>query len=125
MPATRRIREQSTFVDLRRRGRRSRSGPVSVTWAPAADAAQPPQVGYAVGKVVGNAVVRNKVRRRLQAIVAALARDLAPGTYLVGAGPAAATATYGELSSALMAALTALPAPGGLSSAPHVPAGAA
>ena len=98
---------------------------MSVTWSPAPGATSPPQVGYAVGKVVGNAVTRNKVRRRLQAIVASFASDLAPGTYLVGAGPTAATATYAELSSALVTALVALPSPGGLSAAPHVPAGAA
>lgn len=87
---------------------------MSVTWAPAPAPDQPPRVGYAIGKVVGKAVTRNKVRRRLQAAVAAVSADLGPGTYLIGAGPAAASATYGELSSALVGALTGLPALAGL-----------
>lgn len=82
-------------------------------------------MGYAIGKVVGNAVSRNKVRRRLQAAVAALAPGLAPGTYLIGAGSEAAAATYDELSAALLAALVALPHPGGLPAAPQVVSGAA
>ena len=85
-----------------------------MTWAPAPEGDEPPRVGYAVGKVVGNAVTRNKVRRRLQAAVAAVATDLGPGAYLIGAGPAAATATYAELSASLCAALAGLPHPGGL-----------
>lgn len=89
-----------------------------MTWVPAPDGDEPPRVGYAVGKVVGNAVTRNKVRRRLQAAVVAVAADLGPGAYLIGAGPAAATATYAELSAALVVALVGLPAPGGLRADP-------
>jgi ribonuclease P protein component len=123
--STWRIREQSAFAELRRRGRRARSGPVSVTWVDG-PAGEPPRVAYAIGKVVGNAVVRNRVRRRLQAALATVAASLGPGTYLVGAGPAAASAPYAELSASLVAALVALPAPGGLATVPqaHV-AGAA
>ena len=75
-------------------------------------------MGYAVGKVVGNAVTRNRVRRRLQAAVAAVAADLGPGDYLIGAGPGAATAAYAELSGALVAALVGLPGAGGLRATP-------
>ena len=95
---------------------------MSVSWAAAADPTEPPRVGYAIGKVVGGAVTRNLVRRRLQAALRPLADDLGPGTYLVGAGPAAATASYVELADALVAALIALPAPGGLRSADRTPA---
>ena len=120
MVTTWRIREQSAFADLRRRGRRSRSGPVSVTWSAAVDPTEPPRVGYAIGKVVGNAVTRNRVRRRLQAVIASVATDLGAGTYLVGAGPAAAATTYAELASGLVTALVALPQPGGLVAPPQV-----
>jgi ribonuclease P protein component len=91
---------------------------VSVTWLPADDGVDPPRVGYAIGKVVGGAVTRNLVRRRLQAVVASVAGDLGPGTYLVGAGPTAAGAGFAELRSALTDALTSLPAPGGLARRP-------
>lgn len=115
MASTWRIREQSAFAELRRRGRRSRSGPVSVTWV-AGDGGTPPRVAYAIGKVVGGAVVRNRVRRRLQAVVASLAPELGPGTYLIGAGAAAAGASHAELAASLTRALRGLPDPGGLPS---------
>ena len=48
----------------------------------------PPQVAYAIGRPVGNAVTRNRLRRRLRAAVARHESDLAPATaYLIGAGP--------------------------------------
>jgi len=43
-----------------------------------------PQVGYAIGKKVGNAVVRNRIRRRLHPIIVAEAPRLSPGIYLIG-----------------------------------------
>ena len=57
------------------------------------DGAVDTAVAYAITKRVGGAVQRNRLRRRLRAIVAALAvepdRPLPKGTLLVGAGPAA------------------------------------
>jgi ribonuclease P protein component len=70
---------------------------------------EPPRVAYAIGRRVGNAVVRNRVRRRLRAAMRAHASELAPGNaYLVGASPAAAQRTYAELSSSLSETLRAL-----------------
>jgi ribonuclease P protein component len=54
------------------------------------------RVGYAIGKRVGNAVTRNRVRRRLREIVRAT--PLAPGyDVVVTARPEAAMATFDEL----------------------------
>ena len=52
----------------------------------------PPRVAYAIGRSVGGAVVRNRLRRRLRAAIAAeAARHGVPaGWYLIGAGPDAA-----------------------------------
>ncbi|MEA2391314.1 MAG: Ribonuclease [Solirubrobacteraceae bacterium] len=60
-------------------------------------------MAYAIGRHVGPAVTRNRIRRRLRAIV----RDsaLTPGAYLVLAGPGAATAGYDELAQHLRAAV--------------------
>ena len=59
-------------------------------------------MAYAVGKRVGPAVVRNRVRRRLRAAALAHRAALAPGgVYLFGAAPAAATAPYAEIDAAV------------------------
>lgn len=65
-------------------------------------------MAYAIGKRVGGAVVRNRLRRRLRAIVAELAPQLGAGAYLIGAAPEAVPMTHGELQSKLSEALQAL-----------------
>lgn len=92
-----RVRDRATFAALRRDGARRRSGPVIVTRL--ADGCEPPRVAYAVGRPVGPAVARNRLRRRLRAVVADT--PLQPGTYLVAAGPAAATLSDQDLRSAM------------------------
>jgi ribonuclease P protein component len=79
-----RIRERSTFERFRRDGRRFRSGPLWMTVI-TDPAATPPRVAYAIGRSVGNAVERNRARRRLRALAQAHADELAPGWYLLGA----------------------------------------
>jgi ribonuclease P protein component len=70
---------------------------------------EPPRVAYAVGRGVGGAVERNRVRRRLRAATRCHAADLVPGrAYLVGAAPAATHASYADLANALHDALCAL-----------------
>lgn len=55
----------------------------------------PALVGFVVSKAVGNAVTRNKVKRRLRAITRAHLNLLHPGEVLVvRALPTAATARY-------------------------------
>ena len=73
-----------------------------------------PRVAYAVGRRAGGAVVRNRIRRRLRAIVreAGLAGALVPGNYLIGAGAPAATLPYRELRTTVMEALRSAPATG-------------
>jgi ribonuclease P protein component len=84
-----RITDRTTFAALRRHGRRTRRGPLTLTYlAPAADApTTPPRAGFAIGKATGGAVVRNRVRRRLRAALRELlVTDRLPaGTYLLGA----------------------------------------
>jgi len=62
----------------------------------------PPRVAYAVGKRVGPAVVRNRVRRRLRAATMAHRAELQPGAaYLFGAAPAASSASFAEIDAAM------------------------
>ena len=102
-----RIRDRATFVALRRSDRRVRRGPITVTWA-AGDPAEPPRVAYAIGRPVGGATVRNRVRRRLRAIVRDLERPLGSGAWLIGATPEVAKLSYRELKSAVAEAVGAL-----------------
>ena len=80
-----------------------------VTSAVVGPGSEPPRVVYAIGRGVGTAVVRNRVRRRLRAATRAHRAELVPGhAYLVSTGPAAADRTYAELSTSLHDALSAL-----------------
>jgi ribonuclease P protein component len=55
---------------------------------------------------VGSAVVRNRLRRRLRAILAD-AGTMAPGAYLVAVGPEAVAFSHEELKATVRAALSA------------------
>ena len=81
-----RVRERKTFDVLARRGARGRSGPVRVRFVPE-DNLSVARVAYSVGRRVGGAVVRNRLRRRLRSVVADLDSDrgLRSGAYLVSA----------------------------------------
>jgi ribonuclease P protein component len=95
-----RIRDRRTFRALRADGSRRRSGPVAVTTLPDEPGSEgAPRLAFAVGRAVGPAVVRNRLRRQLRAQVRDL--DLAPGAYLVNLSPAAAGLTGTELRSHL------------------------
>ena len=62
--------------------------------------------GFAVSKAVGGAVVRNRVKRRLRAIMADALPTLPAGSrVVVRALPAAASASFGELDADVRGAL--------------------
>ena len=65
------------------------------------------RVGYAIGRRVGGAVVRNRLRRRVRAVLAELDRtdQIPPGAYLVGAEPEAVQMTFAELRDSLHRAI--------------------
>ncbi len=90
-------------------GARRRSGPVTVAFVPApgGEALARPCVAFAIGRRVGPAVVRNRLRRRLRDELGGLARAqrLPAGAYLVALAPAAATLDGTALRSHLRLAL--------------------
>jgi ribonuclease P protein component len=73
-----------------------------VTYVALGEASEP-RVAYAVGKRVGKAVVRNRLRRQLRAAVA----GLEPGAYLVAADPGALGLSYEDLRTKVATAMTA------------------
>jgi ribonuclease P protein component len=109
-----RVRDRATFAALATAPRR-RKGPVSLAWLPGdidspGQGGIPPRVAYAVGRKVGGAVTRNRVRRRLRASVAGSRSQLRPGAaYLFGAGREAATMSFADLDAAVAELLTGSP----------------
>lgn len=89
-----RIRERSAFARLAREGRRTRAGVLWCTYI-LDPTATPPRVGYALGRAIGSAVDRNRVRRRLRSLLAQA--SLPPGLYLIGAQGAAVRSSSSEL----------------------------
>jgi ribonuclease P protein component len=62
-------------------------------------------VAYAINRQVGNAVTRNRLRRRLRSIVSECAADLPTGAYLVRTGSDASQLAFYELKVAMSRAL--------------------
>lgn len=78
-------------------GRRVRRDDLSVRWI-VDDGAGAPHVAYAIGRKVGPAVVRNRIRRRLRVLIEHEAeRGLPNGWFLVGAGGRRATQSAADL----------------------------
>ncbi len=94
-----RVDRRDTFEALRR-ARRHSHGPITISWV-AGDPAEPPRVAYTIGRRVGPAVVRNRVRRRLRMLIREAAPKLRPGAYLIGVRPSAVLLDYDELKEAL------------------------
>ena len=73
---------------------------MTVTYLPAGSDEATVRVAFGVSRKVGNAVVRNRLRRRLRSIMHELdhtPEGLAPGTYLITTRPEAAEASYRRL----------------------------
>ena len=56
-------------------------------------------VGYAIGRNVGGAVLRNRIRRQLRSLLEAKSDQLPAGWYLVGAQPRVGAMSWTELGS--------------------------
>jgi ribonuclease P protein component len=93
------ISDRSTFRALGRPTGRAARGPVRVVFVPGSTDAHAafPQVGYAIGRRCGNAVHRNRLRRRFRAAVREAAGEVSPGSYLFRPSPEAAELPYPEL----------------------------
>jgi ribonuclease P protein component len=101
LPAAHRLTDPAAFSDTVRTGVRAGSRAL-VVHLRTGGADGPARVGLVVSKAVGNAVTRNRVKRRLRHQAAGVVAMLPAGSILVlRALPAAATATSGELAAEL------------------------
>lgn len=108
-----RVRHRRSFQAFRG-AQRSRSGPLAISWVPDDDPGLPPRVAFSIGRRVGSAVTRNRLRRRLRELMRERAGELAPGSYLVAARPEATGLSFSDLRAALAEALAGLPRPNGM-----------
>lgn len=93
-----RIREREAFVRLRRDGVRVRMGPLWCSYVHDPHMTST-QVAFSIGKPVGNAVVRNRLRRQAKDILSRL--ELPSGLVLIGARPESHELTFAQLSETL------------------------
>lgn len=110
------IGRRRTFAELRTDGRRVRHGSVRLSFLPLPT--EEPQVAFALGRRFGNAVERNRARRRLRAaFVEAFDRRVETaehpellGAYLLSGDRGLLTAGYRRLVSDVDACLSKLTA---------------
>ncbi len=100
LPRSHRLKRAGAFQSVYRSGR-SYAEPLLVLHV-VRDRPGSAQVGMSVSKKVGCAVVRNRLKRRLRAIVAAAGLQDCPGCWIVlKARSGAATAPFAELEAAV------------------------
>jgi ribonuclease P protein component len=97
LPAAQRLSDAESFRRAARKGTRIASRTVVVhLWTPDGD--QPVRIGFIVSRAVGNAVVRNRVKRRLRHLSREHLASLPSSSVLVvRALPSAAGASSAEL----------------------------
>ncbi|MEO5981930.1 MAG: ribonuclease P protein component [Pedococcus sp.] len=105
LPVGHRLRTSSEFsAALRGPGGARAGSPLVVVHSAQTDARAglPPRVGFVVSKAVGGAVVRNRTKRRLRALMAARLTVIPAGTdVVIRANPAAAQANSTDLAAQL------------------------
>ncbi len=106
LPRTHRMTSAQDFQDAIRNGKRRGTGTLVIHYRSRPAVEDPARIGFAVGKSVGNSVVRHRVARRLRHLCGSPARSLPAGTLLVvRATPRAAAASSSELAADLARAL--------------------
>ena len=107
LPASNRLRRSDDFRRAVRSGRRAARRVVVLHVLAQAGESGPARVGFVVNKAVGNAVLRNRVHRRLRAVLATRLPELPAGSLIVvRALPSSATASYDELAADVDGALS-------------------
>ncbi|MBQ7454879.1 MAG: ribonuclease P protein component [Clostridia bacterium] len=92
-----RLRKNAQFRYVFRKGRGMGCREMSLTYVRAGRL----QVGFSVSKKVGNAVTRNRVKRRMRECFRLQLHTLKNGLYVFAARPEAATASYRQIERAM------------------------
>jgi ribonuclease P protein component len=100
------VHGRAAFARLRRPTGRAAVGPIRVRYVADGESVH---VAFAIGRSVGHAVVRNRLRRRLREILRGSTDEvLPPGLYLIHATPEAADLSYQELTDVVTRVLRAV-----------------
>jgi ribonuclease P protein component len=109
LPSERRVRRREDFTAAVRGGRRAATSGLVVHVAMPSSAGaddQPARAGFVIGRAVGSAVTRNRLRRQLRHLLVPRLERLPAGTVVVVRATAAASQRTGrELGAALDALL--------------------
>lgn len=98
------LSSKKSFRKLADQGKRARSGNLSLIYR--LDESQGTiNVAYSVGKKVGKAVTRNKIKRRLRSLVRDYSDQLHGGDYLVMVSPKVVNLRFSELRDEMKAIL--------------------
>jgi ribonuclease P protein component len=100
-----RIRGRDAFRRLVHDGTRIRRPALWCTWCPDPSTSTI-SVAFAIGRALGPAVERNRLRRRLRAILRELEPSLSGGQLLIGANPQAVELTFDQLRTEMQELLT-------------------
>ena len=100
-----RVRTRRQFAQLTNPTKRGRSGPLRISLVEGAPEDREVSVAYAISRKVGNAVERNRIRRRLRALIDAESSRLPAGIYLIKCGLETGKCTYDQLQHHLNEAL--------------------
>lgn len=102
LPATARMRRREDFSAAVRGGSRAGRPLLTGHLLIRPGSQEPARAGFVVSRAVGGAVIRNKVRRRLRALMGGHMESLPQGSLLVvRANPRAATARQSDLAAEL------------------------
>ncbi|MCK6526649.1 ribonuclease P protein component [Myxococcota bacterium] len=105
LPKSRRVLRSPEFEAMKRRGRRFRTAHFAVVYSPLPEAAES-RLGLVVGRRTGNAVARNRVKRRIREFFRTRRPELArPWVWVVIAREGAAELTAHETAAELQGVL--------------------
>jgi ribonuclease P protein component len=92
-----RVRTRRQFALFASPTGRGQSGSLRISYVAGSPDDQNVAVAYAISRKVGNAVVRNRIRRRLRALIDGLDPQPKPGKYLIRCGNETGKLSYDAL----------------------------